>query len=321
MSELAIVRTASRTMASPRWWHLSIHAGGFDVADGIIEELVTPLVAHARTLGLGRWYFVRDALPDGPGVLVNIQGPPAEIEMLQRRYRQMCDGAKTPKKQYRSQHAYSVPLEPRAAGRSGGGAKEADQQAEADLKRYGGVKGLYLAEEVFEVSSELALWACRRFQRAPARSAFAALVLFDSAQSMGQGSRAARWPSRSVPWDHYWDQHLAACTADVGHRANAVREAMSTHVVAKSALFHALMSATAAEATVQNWRRRWFRTIDTYLYRAHKAKVAREAQELTLHQAHLTMRRLGVRPHEEAAFGLHARSWADAQSLATVSLR
>ena len=59
MSQLTAVRTASRTALSTQWWHLSLSTGGFDVADGIIEELVTPLVAQAQALGAKRWYFTR----------------------------------------------------------------------------------------------------------------------------------------------------------------------------------------------------------------------------------------------------------------------
>ena len=51
MSQLTAVRNASRTNASTHWWTLSIYTGGFDVADGIIGELVTPLAAQAQLWG------------------------------------------------------------------------------------------------------------------------------------------------------------------------------------------------------------------------------------------------------------------------------
>ncbi|MUK02460.1 hypothetical protein GM708_11330 [Vibrio cholerae] len=191
-----------------------------------------------------------------------------------------------------------------------GGPEMADPQLEANLVKYGGVEGLDLAEEVFELSSELAVWANQRFPRMQSRSALGALVLFDSARSMMRGPRSGGWPDRRrLSWDFYWDSHLRTCTADVGPRAGSVREAMAAQVAAKSTGFHALMAATASESAVHNWRRRWFRALDTYLYRADKVRVSRSAQHLTVYQAHMTLNRLGFVPREEAALGLYARSW------------
>jgi len=73
MSQLTTVRTASRTAGSTQWWHLTFTTGGFDVADGIIEELVTPLVAQARSLGAKRWYFSRSGDPAAPVSRVPLQ--------------------------------------------------------------------------------------------------------------------------------------------------------------------------------------------------------------------------------------------------------
>jgi hypothetical protein len=60
---------------------------------------------------------------------------------------------------------------------------------------------------------------------------------------------------------------------------------------------------------VHNWRRRWFRALDSYLYRADKVRVSRSAQHLTVYQAHMTLNRLGFVAREEAALGLYARTW------------
>ena len=60
---------------------------------------------------------------------------------------------------------------------------------------------------------------------------------------------------------------------------------------------------------MQNWRRRWFRALDTYLYRADKVRVSRSAQHLTVYQAHMALNRLGFVAREEAALGLYARNW------------
>ncbi|WP_434994677.1 lantibiotic dehydratase C-terminal domain-containing protein [Arthrobacter sp. Ld5] len=310
MSQLTAVRTASRTALSTQWWHLSLSTGGFDAADGIIGELVTPLVAQAQTLGAKRWYFTRCEDPS-TGVVgqvkLSIHAHPRVLEPLRtyQRALQMRSARSMPLLVVRQQ--YTAP-----AGNTyySGGRESADPQLEADLVKYGGVEGLHLAEEVFELGSELALWANHRFPRMQSRSALGALILFDSAQSMMRGPRSAGWPDRRrLSWDFYWDSHLRACTADVGPRAPGVREAMTAQVAAKAPGFHALMAATASESAVQNWRRRWFRALDTYLYRADRVRVSRSAQHLTVYQAHMALNRLGFVAREEAALGLYARSW------------
>lgn len=307
MSQLTAVRTASRTALGSQWWHFSIQAGGFDVADGIIGDLVTPLAAQAQVLRAGRWFYTRCVEPSAGQVRLHILAQPDTIARLQafqqalveRSARQL---ALLPSRQYLSS--------PVGSGYYQRGREDSDPHLEAELFKFGGVEGLQLAEEVFELSSELAAWATQRFAKMHNRSAFASLLLFDSARSMMKGPRSASWPDRRrISWDYYWDSHLKTCTPELGPRGAAVRDAMMTQVNAKVPAFHGLMAATAAESAVHNWRRRWFRALDTYLYRADKARVSRSAQHLTVHQAHMTLNRLGFTPREEAVLGLYARTW------------
>ncbi|MCU1631398.1 MAG: hypothetical protein JWM61_50 [Micrococcaceae bacterium] len=320
MSQLTVARTASRTVVSTQWWHLSLSTGGFDVADGIIEELVTPLVAQAQALGAKRWYFTRceDA---STGVVsqirLSIHAHPRVLERLRafQRALQVRSARNLPLLVVR-QH-YTAPA---SNTYYSGGQEMADPHLEANLVKYGGVEGLHLAEEVFELSSELAVWANQRFPRMQSRSALGALILFDAAHSMMRGPRSAGWQDRRrLTWDFYWDSHLRTCTADVGPRAAGVREAMTAQVASKAMGFHALMAATASESAVHNWRRRWFRALDTYLYRADKVRVSRSAQHLTVYQAHMTLNRLGFVAREEAALGLYARSWKPQAGLITAT--
>jgi hypothetical protein len=306
MSQLATVRTASRTAGSTQWWHLTFTTGGFDVADGIIEELVTPLVAQARSLGAKRWYFCRNGDP-AKEIRLNIQAHPRVLDKLQgfQRGQQARRSGTLPKLSIR-QHVSTPAVDLYYFG----GVGETDLQLEADLVTYGGSAGLELAQQVFELSSDLGAWAVQRFTRMHSRSALGALILFDSAQAMMRGPRSGTWPERRRDsWDAYWDNHLAACTVDMGVRGAAVRTAMAEQVRAKSPAFHGLMGATAAEATVLHWRRRWFRAVDSYLSDAEKAGVGRGARHLTVYQAHMALNRLGFLPREEAALGLYARSW------------
>ncbi|WP_341394407.1 lantibiotic dehydratase C-terminal domain-containing protein [Arthrobacter sp. G119Y2] len=308
MSQLTAVRNASRTRSTAKWWTLSFYTGGFDVADGIIGELVTPLAAHAQAKGGRRWYYTRCMEPANAHVRLRILAEPELLEKLQCLLGALREQASGVIGHLEMTQDFSEPVTDRM---SPGGTEPHNLRMEADLAKYGGVEGLGLAEEIFELSSELGAWAAARFPKVQNRWALGSLLLFDSARSMMKGPRSASWPDRRrISWDYYWDSHLRSCTAAFGPRAASVRQAMTVQVAAKIMPTQHLMAATAAESAVENWRRRWFRTVDTYLYRADKLRLSRSAQHLTVYQAHMLLNRLGLSLREEAVLGLYARSWS-----------
>lgn len=71
-----------------------------------------------------------------------------------------------------------------------------------------------------------------------------------------------------------------------------------------------MMAAVASEPSVDTWRKRWVRAIDTYLYRSDKARISRSAQHLTAYQSRQLLNRLGISLRDEAALGLYARAWS-----------
>ncbi|THJ68626.1 hypothetical protein E8P82_01610 [Arthrobacter echini] len=308
MSQVTAARTASRTVVATQWWHVSLSTGGFDAVDGIIEELITPLVARAQKYGAKRWYFTRSSAGacSMGGVELSIHAHPRVLERL----RSFHEARLSTRSGTVPVHAHQYLTTPASETYYAGGQRMADPRLEAHLVRYGGVEGLHLAEEVLELGSELAIWAIRRFPRKQSRSAFAAVLLFDAAQSMMAGAHSGRWTERQIAWSRYWDSHLHRCTADAGQHAARASEAMTARVATKTQGFHALMVATSSESSVQRWRRRWYRALDTYLYRAERASVSRSAMHLTMCQAHMMLNRLGFGSGEEAALGLYARTSA-----------
>ncbi|MCC3268714.1 hypothetical protein MUG94_16495 [Arthrobacter gengyunqii] len=308
MTQLTAVRNASRTRPTAQWWTVSFYTGGFDVADGIIGELVTPLAAQAQAYGATRWYYTRCLEPTNAHVRVRFLGEPEIFERLTHLLGALRDQASGVIGHLEMVQQISEPVTDRLGP---GGAEQQNPRMEADLAKYGGPEGLALAEEVFELSSELGAWATARFPKVQNRWALGSLLLFDSARSMMKGPHSASWPDRRrISWDYYWDSHLRSCTAGFGQRAGSVRQAMTIQVASKVTPTHRLMAATAAENAVANWRRRWFRGVDNYLYRADKARLSRSAQHLTVYQAHMLLNRLGLSLREEAALGLYARNWS-----------
>jgi thiopeptide-type bacteriocin biosynthesis protein len=308
MSQLTAIRTSESLGLDPYWWVLSIYTGRQDEAEAVIGELVTPLVAHARREGVGRWYFSQHADRMGPHVKVRFLGCRSSLDSLRRfelaaRNRTMSLAAARTE-----QHYVLSPLHDASAALAAG--VDLQEVHEAELDRFGGPEGLALAEEVFELSSELAMWATQRFSKRQGRSALAALLLSDAAWAMSHGTRAAQWPDRTrLSWDYCWDNHLRASTADLGRSGAKARAGLAAGLASRTTPMHRLMAATAAESSVQNWRRRWTRAIDTYLYRADKARTSRSAQHLTFSQSHLMVNRLGFSSWEEASLGIYARGW------------
>ncbi len=308
MSQLSSLRPASRSQDSPLWWHLHIDSNTPDVADGIIKELVTPLSAFAQELGVGRWYFGRTDSPKRSQVWVRILGPKASISQLQSRQSAL---------QLRMGHEFGIiKVSHREFKTDRGYLRDTalDPQHEAELAAFGGQEGLDLAQEIFEVASELAAWATERFAPGQNRMALAALLMFDSAHTMREGKHSARWRDRRrISWDFYWDSHLRSCTQYWGQNAHHLRDGLSNQVSCKSQLMHSVMMATGAEAAVKHWRRRWRIAIDMYLHRADRANVSRPAQHLTVLQAHHLMQKLGFNTTDEAILGLYAKLWGPDQ--------
>jgi hypothetical protein len=309
MSQLTAVRSSEKLSLKRYWWVLSIYTGRQDVAETVIGELVTPLVAHARREGVGRWYFSHHVDEVGPHIKVRFLGHRSALDSLQRFELAARDRLLEILPTVRVQQHYVVSPDNMDLV----GALGADSVAlvqESDLDRFGGLEGLELAEEVFELSSELGSWAAQRFNKPQGRTALGALLLSDAAWAMLNGPKAPQWPDRRrLSWDYCWDNHLRVSTMELGRGAAKARLGLTATLAPKTAPMHRLMAATAAEGSVQNWRRRWKRAIDAYLYRADKSRVSRGAQNLTFSQSHLMMNRLGFTLWEEAALGIYARAW------------
>jgi hypothetical protein len=309
MSQLTAVRSSEKLSLKRYWWVLSIYTGRQDVAETVIGELVTPLVAHARREGVGRWYFSNHVDEVGPHIKVRFLGHRSALDSLQRfelaARNRLLEILPTVRVQ---QHYVVSPDSMDLIGTLGTDSVALVQ--ESDLDRFGGLEGLELAEEVFELSSELGSWAAQRFNKSQGRTALGALLLSDAAWSMLNGPKAPQWPDRRrLSWDYCWDNHLRVSTMELGRGAVKARLGLTATLAPKTAPMHRLMAATAAEGSVQNWRRRWKRAIDAYLYRADKSRVSRGAQNLTFSQSHLMMNRLGFTLWEEAALGIYARAW------------
>lgn len=315
MSQLASTKPAVRQQApreststqktrTLRWWVLTIKPTHKDYCDAVVGHIVTPLVAQARLWGAERGTFARNLDPKRPQVEVHVLASDDIVNRLRtfalaltRQSADLLGDLETSEVQpgcYPPRHD-EQPL----------------PRIEAALAKYGGIQGIALTLEVSEVSCDLAAWAIGRFPNTNTRSALAALLLFDACHSMMYGPRSALWPDRkALSWDYYWDSHLRSSTAAFGDRAAHARTSLTRALAPRIVPAHRSMIAVASEPSVENWRKRWVRAIDSYLYRADKSRISRSAQHLAMIQSRHLLNRLGIPLRDEAALGLYARAWS-----------
>ena len=305
MSQLAAVQPAKPLTTGAEWWSLTIQPTDKDVCDAVIGDIVTPLAAQARSWGAQRLFHTRCMDPDHPFIQIRILASPLVLDRLESLMLALVDQAAPNLGELQTSDYREGPV----PGRLDYGPVSA--RAESDLAKYGGADGLALAEEVFELSSDLAAWATSRFPKAHSRSTLAALLLFDASHAMMRGPHSPVWADRrAISWDYYWDSHLRSCMAGSGRQAGRMRNALTSQLAPRILPAHRLMAATASEPAVDNWRKRWSRAIDTYLYRVDKVRANRSAQQLTVYQSRLMLNRLGISVRDEAGLGLYARSWS-----------
>lgn len=265
--------------------------------------ILTPLVAQARTWNSQRWYFSRR--PAKGGIL------------LETRFSGAADSGRritsflAALRQQSEEELGLLPTEVSTRRHtSAGSSPDSGSEDSLQLYRLGGEQGLNLAEELFELSSDLTLWAVSRFATAQTRRALLALLMYDAADAMMRGPRSAAWADRRrVSWDFFWDAHLDTTLGRIGRSGGHSNRSFHRQVSTLLHREHAVMRAAAAEQSVHNWRRKWLRGVDNYLYRADKAGVSRCAQQLTLHQIHEMAARFGMDAQSESQAGIQSRHW------------
>lgn len=295
-------------LLADQWWFVRIYTRGFEGADPLIGDLLPPVIAEARAQGIHRWFYIRYMDQHGPHVRLRVLGPRPVLDHLQRIHRELEEQLAEVLAGHPTEHRFIAPIDKKAwAGAAGTGVRASIYEPE--LAKYGGPAGLSLAEQLFEFSSDLGVWACGRFVKETERAGLAALLLHDVADSLLHGPHSQGEARQRVDWDAYWDKHLYWWTAELGRRGPMVRERMVTTVRERQEKVVAALHRVSALPGVQSWRRRWQVALDTYLVRAELAEVGRTPQHLVFHQGHMMLNRLGFLPREEAILGVHARIW------------
>ena len=289
----------------PEWWFVRLYTGGFAGADTMTSELIPPLVAHARELGIHRWFYMRYMDPSGPHIRLRVKGTRDVLDVMESGYRALVTDLETALAQKEHSHPFVMPVDEQnylgTASIGGSGALY-----EPEYTKYGGIHGVDLAEQLFEFSSDLGVWATGRFDKTPDRAGLAALLLFDAVHS---GLDAARFTSvpPGADWQGYWDQHLKWWTGDFGANAPRVRKTIQSSVETRMPDVRCQLDRLAAMPSVTGWRRNWRAAVHRYVVRAMTEGIDLTPMHLIFHQGHMMTNRLGFLPREEALLGQYAR--------------
>ncbi|MER6047712.1 thiopeptide-type bacteriocin biosynthesis protein [Streptomyces sp. NPDC001793] len=277
------------------WWYARLYPGGVDRLDVAVATCLPPLAELAAAEGADRWFFIQYTDWRGPHLRLRVHGPRRALDALHRRLPQIARDCEAIGRQAAPARSYLFPLDTRPFSGRHSGADAAVYEPE-DTK-YGGPAGTRLAEEVFQHSSELALWACTR-DRLPDRAAIAVLLLAASAASLPQ--------TTSQP--HFWDRHLVWWTQEAGTSAETLRTRLHNDAEQDRRGIREHIPSLAADPAVQRRLKEWTSTLASYLAEAERMEIPRSPGHLIFHQAHMMTNRLGILPREEALLGIVARA-------------
>ncbi|MBT2454188.1 thiopeptide-type bacteriocin biosynthesis protein [Streptomyces sp. ISL-86] len=272
------------------WWYARLYPGGIDRLDAAVTSCLPALAELASAHGADRWFFIQYTDRKGPHLRLRVHGPRKALDRLHRTLPGLGADLSRLSRQPVPDRGSLVPLDLRPfSGRHAGADTAVYEPEEA---KYGGRTGTELAEEIFEHSSELALWA-GSFPRHPDRAALAMLLLHASASAIPQ----------------FWERHLAWWTHDAGRGAEELRTRLRRSAdedmlpISEKAM--SLMTEPAVCIRIQDWAR----ILSDYLDRAARMRIPFSRGHLVFHQAHMMCNRLGMLPREEALLGIMASRW------------
>ncbi|MEU0675219.1 lantibiotic dehydratase C-terminal domain-containing protein [Streptomyces sp. NPDC006172] len=280
----------------PDWWYVRLYPGGLDHLDAAVGRTLPPLIDLAAEHGVDRWFFIQYTDWKGPHLRLRIRGPRDTVDLLHRRLPRLSDDLAVLADEPVPRREALVPLELRPFSGRHSGAEVGLYEAEE--AKYGGTVGVELAEEVFQHSSEVALWAAN-LPRHPDRAALCVLLLQASAAALRVHEESSD-PAR------FWERHLAWWTHDAGRQADTLRGHLRAAAQTDTRGIADRAAKMALEPKVQAHVGGWTDILAGYLQSASARQVPLSAGHLVFHQVHMLCNRLGILPREEALLGIMA---------------
>jgi thiopeptide-type bacteriocin biosynthesis protein len=144
------------------WLFVQLYPGNAALLDSTVLETVKAAALQALDLGADRWFFLRYTDMGGPHIRLRVRGDTDTVNAIHQRWRpsllpSLENQARRPEASVRPRIVY-LPYEP-------------------EVGKYGGRRGVELAEEAFQVSSTAALDLIAISPDRVSRLALAALVV------------------------------------------------------------------------------------------------------------------------------------------------
>lgn len=274
------------------WLYYKLYPGGFGRLDEALAALATLVERH--TPSIRRWFFIRYVDEVGPHLRFRVLPEPDRVAHLHQALWAATAGwlaERAPPAQPRTW--LTVEDKPRHPYSSTTKALELAVY-EPECKKYGGVRGVELAEQIFQVSSTFVLRATGRGSSdGLTRAAIARAVMVPLVDGC-MGSAAGEF------WSQYAGYWLRGVRAD--HLSMEVSEARRD-VKAVADLLQAAWSEGPTGADLDRERDAYVAAVHQYLEQA-TADTGRPLHALLFHQVHMTNNRLGLSPVEESIVAL-----------------
>ncbi|GAA1755861.1 thiopeptide-type bacteriocin biosynthesis protein [Streptomonospora arabica] len=289
---------------TPRKWR-AVHAychRGRSGTDALLVEAVGPAVRDLRRRGLVRnWFFIR-YWHGGPHVRVRLGGPDgaaldqAAAELRERLAAHLAGGGPTEDLDPESFYA-AFALGPEEIAEMGWHADGTVVEAvyEPETERYGGDEAIGLAEDLFEVSSSLALAVIANTPAEQARIGVALDLLLAFCRGLFERTAdTVRWLREYAVMWRYLDSVVARRSAGMRAAAEATFLAESERLVARRGQGQGQDGGAAA---VAQWSTAVARTADWL--RRREERLTGSADAVMVSQLHMLANRLGLNASDE----------------------
>lgn len=277
------------------WLYLKLYLGeAFDRCDALIVSLVPDLL---RLEGIERWFFLRYVDQRGFHLRLRLRTGAARVSALSERATRVCQRAlqqllSLPPSDY-------SPMVP-AFGRISEVPPSATIGIEADryepeYEKFGGTRGMPIAEELFEASSRIALEVLREEDRGTLSRKTIAPCLMQAVADAFEADHAAFWEDYSFYW-------LGARTP-VAHdaREQFFEKGRMLHAERVPIAPPSHMLPVSAREIVEKWGHSVRSAAAAYARGSDPGDVTPDV--LVFNFAHLMNNRLGLYAMEEAYLG------------------
>lgn len=283
----------SAGISSPgNWLYFKIYPRQFHQLDQVIEQIVHPAIRRARaSSGLERWYFLRYADERGWHIRLRLCGAKAFHEQWSREVRQLVDNLlpqlteRPPAPRLISSKVSLDTLIAEPGCEQG--------TYEPEYEKYGGMRGVAIAEELFQGSSETGVQALLGVQNSSERFLLYLALTRSLVEHFHRTPDNQRRFLEYYLW--YWsgqDRPGASQARKKLREAARQRRIFITHQLA------GLADNTLINSLVRRQKRDVARTLNAL--RAAESDLTETPARLSFDYLHMNNNRLGVLPPEEA---------------------